>query len=153
VTPPKVLAASIQNGLSQRSFVDRLSIDFSEQVNLATLIANGAITSAVTLTNLGVNADADVDAPIVLSTGQFHQNFNAAAGQSRLTWSLNSGVGVSTSLPNGYYRLVLKASQSVDVDGTPIDGNANGTGGDATCSRSTPSRATPAAMPKSTPRT
>lgn len=128
--PPRVIASTVQNGLSERSFVDQLRFDFSTQVNLAALITNGTVTSAVTLTNLGVNADVDVDAPIALAAGQFHYNFNAANGESLLTLSLNANAGSNSSLPDGYYRVVLKSNQILDTAGTPLDGHADGAGGD-----------------------
>jgi hypothetical protein len=129
-TLPTVLTSATQNGLTQRSFIDQLSFDFSEEVNLAELIANGTIASAVSLTNLGVNADTDTDTPIALSANQFHYEFDADSALSRLTWSLDEFAGTNASLPDGYYRLILNASLITDLAGNPLDANGNGTGGD-----------------------
>jgi len=127
--PPRVAATVVQSGLGQRSYIDRLHIDFSEEVNLAALIANNTITSAVTLTNLGVHADADSDQPVPLAASQFHYVFNANFGLSRLTWSLDSFAGSSASLADGFYRLKLDANMLRDLAGNPLDGDGNGAGG------------------------
>lgn len=79
--PPKVANTFIQNGLTERSFVDRVQFDFSEETNIATLISSGAITNAVTLTNLGVNAPADADQAVPLTPDQFHHEFDAISGR------------------------------------------------------------------------
>ena len=129
-TPPRITSTVVQNGRPQRSYLDQLQFDFSEEVNLAALIANGSITSAVTLTNLGVHADTDPDQPVSLAASQFRYEFDANAGISRLTWSLESFVGTNASLADGFYRLTLDADMLRDSDGNPLDGDGNGTGGD-----------------------
>ena len=129
-TPPRTTSTVVQNGRPQRSYLDQLQFDFSEEVNLAALIANGSITSAVTLTNLGVHADTDADQPVSLAASQFRYEFDANVGISRLTWLLDSFVGTNASLSDGGYRLTLEADLLRDSDGNPLDGDGNGTGGD-----------------------
>ena len=129
-TPPRITATVIQNGRPQRSYLDQLQFDFSEEVNLAALIASGAITSAVKLTNLGVHADTDPDQPVSLAASQFQYVFDANTGLSRLTWSLESFTGNNTSLSDGGYRLTLDADMLRDLDGNLLDGDGNGTGDD-----------------------
>jgi RHS repeat-associated protein len=128
--PPKITATVIQNGLSQRSYLDKLQFNFSEEVNLAALIANGSITSVVTLTNLGVNADFEADQSVVLAPSQFRYEFEANSGLSRITWSLDSFAGAHMSLGDGFYRLTLDADMLRDLAGHPLDGDGNGTSGD-----------------------
>ncbi len=129
-TPPSVTGTIVQNGLTQRSYVDRLVIEFSEQVNLAALIGDGGITSAITLTNLGVNAPVDSDQQVMMSAGQFQYEYDEIAGVSRLTWSLDQFAGTNASLPDGLYEFVINASLVTDLAGNPFDGNGDGTAGD-----------------------
>jgi hypothetical protein len=121
--PPKVTANVIQGGMSQRSFVDRVEIDFSTRVNLDDLIRSGAITSAVSLVNLGITADSDPDQSVPLNANQFRYEFDATSGRSRLTWSLDAFSNATQSLPNGFYRLRLATSMITDADGQPLVGN------------------------------
>jgi hypothetical protein len=114
--PPKVTANVIQGGMSQRSFVDRVEIDFSTRVNLDDLIRSGAITSAVSLVNLGITADSDPDQSVPLNANQFRYEFDATSGRSRLTWSLDAFSNATQSLPNGSYRLRLATSMITDAD-------------------------------------
>jgi subtilisin family serine protease len=121
--PPKVTASVVQGGMSQRSFVDRVEIDFSTRVNLDDLIRSGAITSAVSLVNLGITADSDPDQSVPLNANQFRYEFDATSGRSRLTWSLDAFSNATQSLPNGFYRLRLATSMITDADGQPLVGN------------------------------
>ncbi|MBL9165598.1 MAG: Ig-like domain-containing protein [Planctomycetaceae bacterium] len=120
---------TVQDGLSQRSFVDRLAIDFSQQTNLAELIASGGIVSAVTLKNLGVDADADADSAVVLAKENFQYVYDAEAGLSRLIWSFDSFSNGKSSLDDGLYELSIDASLVADAHGNPIDGNGDGLAG------------------------
>ena len=129
-TPPRITATVVQESRPQRSYLDKLQFDFSEEVNLTALISNGSITSAATLTNLGVHADTDPDQSVSLAASQFLYESDANAGISRLTWSLDSFAGTDASLPDGFYRLTLDADMLRDLDGNPLDGDGNGTGGD-----------------------
>ncbi len=129
-TLPAVVASVVQHGLTQRSYVDHLQIDFTEWVNLGDLIADGSITSAVTLTNLGVDATNDADQQIALTAGQFKYEYDDTLGISRLIWSLDEFAGTNVSLADGYYRFVIDASLVTDLAGNPLDGNGDGTGGD-----------------------
>jgi hypothetical protein len=109
--------------MSQRSFVDRVEIDFSTRVNLDDLIRSGTITSAVSLMNLGITADSDPDQSVPLNANQFRYEFDATSGRSRLTWSLDAFTNATQSLPNGFYRLRLATSMITDADGQPLVGN------------------------------
>jgi hypothetical protein len=124
-----VAGTVIQNGLTQRSYVDRLQIDFSEQTNLGGLISSGMITSAVTLTNLGVNAPVDGDQIVALFANQFRYEFDATAGVSRLTWSLDAFGAGKLSLADGFHRFTLDPAQIKDLAGNSLDGDGNGTAG------------------------
>ncbi|MEM8946697.1 MAG: hypothetical protein AAGD11_16100, partial [Planctomycetota bacterium] len=129
-TAPTVETSTIQNGLVQRSFVDTLQFDFSEQVNLSELISNGTIASAISLTNLGVDVANDVNQIVLLTAAQFQYEFDASVGLSRLTWSLDEFSGTASSLEDGLYRLTIDASFVSDAAGNALDGNGNGTAGD-----------------------
>lgn len=130
-TPPKVIVTAVQGGLTQRSFVDTLQFDFTEQVNAAALINNGMITTAVTLTNLGINATVDPDQTMSVVPDQFRYEYDEMAGLSRLTWSLDAFAGTKNSLADGFYRLVLNSSLFTDMAGNPLDGDNDGAAGDS----------------------
>ena len=130
-TPPFVTGYVIQNGLPQRSFVDTISIDFSTEMNFANLISSGEILSAVTLTNLGVDATADTDQQIALSVGQFQYAFDASADLSRLSWSLDEFSPLNLSLEDGLYELTLDAIFIADLASNSLDGDGDGNGGDS----------------------
>uniref|UniRef100_UPI0013EBD241 S8 family serine peptidase n=1 Tax=Aquisphaera insulae TaxID=2712864 RepID=UPI0013EBD241 len=117
--------ATIQGGLAQRSFVDRLEWTFSESVNLQGLIADGSILRAVTLTNLGVNADSDADRVVTLTADQFRYD----AATHKLTWSLDRFANGKTSLDDGYYRFQIDAHLVLDDAGNVLDGDGNGSAG------------------------
>ncbi|MFT5528346.1 MAG: hypothetical protein ACI9HK_006335, partial [Pirellulaceae bacterium] len=72
----------------------------------------------LTLTNLGVDADADNDTPIVLAP----QHFTASESSFALRFAENE-------LPKGVYQLSLSGAVS-DRLGRPLDGNADGVAGD-----------------------
>ncbi|WP_168215735.1 CARDB domain-containing protein [Roseimaritima ulvae] len=128
--PPRAIAENVQAGASQRSYVDTLSFTFDEATNLGDLIANGAITSAVTITNLGINADADPDTPVSTTANQFRYEFDEETGSSRLTWSLDEFNSGRQSLADGVYVFTIDASVVSDVTGNLLDGNGDGIGGD-----------------------
>jgi hypothetical protein len=127
---PFVLSDLVQNGLTQRSFVDRLRIDFNEQVNVGDFITNGNISDAITLNNLGVNVDVDADQSVSLSADQFRYVYDEAQGISRLTWSFDNFAGTSGSLDDGLYQFVIDANLVTDIAGNPFDGNSDGLGND-----------------------
>ncbi|MEX2170229.1 MAG: RHS repeat-associated core domain-containing protein [Pirellulales bacterium] len=128
---PAVAAVVVQNGLIQRSYVDQIRIEFTEWVNLAELIANGTITSAMTLTNRGVDVAGDTDEEVPLTAGQLRYEFDEQAGISRLIWSLDGFAGMFDSLADGFYEFVLNAQLITDLAGSQLDGNGDGTGGDS----------------------
>ncbi|MCX5671235.1 MAG: FG-GAP-like repeat-containing protein, partial [Planctomycetota bacterium] len=113
---PTVVAASIQNGLTERGYVDTLTITFSEAVNVPALIADGRIASAVTLTNLGADADRDPDQAVALSAGQFAYD----EATHTLAWSLDAFAGGRASLADGYYELRLDPALLADLVGNPL---------------------------------
>ena len=127
LAPPTVAAAVIQGGMTQRSFVDRFEWTFSEAVNLQSLIADGSILQAVTLTNLGAKADGDADQVVALTADQFR--YDAAA--RRLTWSLDRFAGGKTSLDDGFYVWRFDAAAILDDAGNALDGDGGGTPGGA----------------------
>jgi subtilisin family serine protease len=124
--PPAVVGVELQHSEPQRHVVNTFSITFSEAMNLAALIADGSIAEAVTLWNLGVDADQDADQQVALSAGQFR--YDAAA--FTLSWSLDCFAGTGASLPNGYYRLRFDSSRITDLAGISlvagIQGQASG---------------------------
>ncbi|MEM9825059.1 MAG: CARDB domain-containing protein [Planctomycetota bacterium] len=122
---PVVTDVVVQNGLTQRSYVDTFDIAFSQPVNFGTDLTNLINAGAVQLTNLGVDADQDADQVIPLSPSQF-----AYSGQT-LTFSLDSFAGGRTSLDDGYYRLRLSGAQIAGDGGVALDGDGDGlSGGD-----------------------
>ncbi|MCC7205279.1 MAG: tandem-95 repeat protein, partial [Phycisphaeraceae bacterium] len=119
-TPPTVVAAVVGDpALVQRSYVDTFSLRFSEAMNLASLIATGQITSAVTLVNRGLHADDDIDTPIALAPNQFHYD----PVTFTLTWSLDAFAGGTSSLSNGYYELRLSPTLVTDLAGNGLSAN------------------------------
>lgn len=114
--------------MTQRSYADTLSFTFDEATNLADLIANGSITSAVTITNLGINADADPDTPLSTTANQFRYEFDEETGSSRLTWSLDEFTAGRQSLENGVYQVVIRSNDVADAAGNPLDGNGDDDG-------------------------
>ena len=131
VTPPKVVASTIQNGHVERSFVDRFSIEFSEEVNLAALIANGTFANAMSLTNLGVDeipsrhAHHDSGGPSSILNSIPTRTCGGSRGRS------THSPGQTTSLG----RWILSAgtqrrSASAILAGNRLDGNSDGEGGD-----------------------
>ncbi len=121
-TPPTVASQLIQNGLTQRSFVDLISITFSDLVNLDELIGGGAITTAMTLTNLGLDPNLGIRTSVPIDVGQFSSSVDAITGQSILTWSLNHFGTGKASLADGMYELRLMGDQFKDAAGNPLDG-------------------------------
>jgi hypothetical protein len=127
---PTVIVNSVQNGMTQRSWVNQLTFDFSEQMNFADLIANGTIVDAVTITNLGINAPNDPDVQVVLTASQFTYQFDPTSGLSRLDWSLGGSANPVSTLPDGYYRLVIDTALVTDRAGNALNGNGDLFGGD-----------------------
>ena len=122
--PPTILSVSVQNAMTQRSYVDTFSVRFSETMNLASLIADGSIASAVTLVNLGMDADSATDQPVALQPDQFAYD----ADTHTLTWSLDSFAGGGGSLADGYYRLRLDGGLIADLAGNGLLGGTAGEG-------------------------
>jgi Dockerin type I domain len=125
-SPPTVTNVIIQEGATQRSFIDQLEIVFDEEMAIEPLITDGSIVDVVSLVNLGINADDDDDMPVTLSTEQFHYTFDADSGISKLTWSLDTFAGGTVSLTDGIYELHLDRAFITDVAGTFLDGDGDG---------------------------
>ena len=125
---PTVTGASAAAGGDQRSYVDTFSVTFSEPMNLAELIADGSIVNAVSLVNLGVDADNDGDQQVPLSAGQFAYN----DATYTLTWSLDSFAGGTETLADGYYELTLDETMVADLAGNPLTGGFGAVAGSAT---------------------
>jgi hypothetical protein len=119
--PPKIASVSVQNGLKERSYVDRFTVTFSEATNIPALIADGSITSAIRLVNLGVNADADADQAITTSAAEF--TYDPAS-------NLLSYVRQGPALPDGFYIVTLDSARILDRSGNSLDGNGDGVAGD-----------------------
>ena len=122
-TPPIVTVATIARGEEQRSFVDEFRLDFSERTTAAQLIASGAILSSLTLTNLGVNADADPDQVVALAANQFRYVENVETGGSSILWSYNAFGPRTRSLADGQYVLRLSPAGVTDAAGNTLDGD------------------------------
>ncbi|NLF73821.1 MAG: hypothetical protein GX575_32830, partial [Candidatus Anammoximicrobium sp.] len=98
----------------QRSRIRDLTVVFDEPVRPVT-------AADLVLTNLGVNAPADADTVIALQDSQLAM----ADGNTRLIVSLTAG-----QLTDGVYELRILPTVK-DVAGNALDGDGNGTGGDA----------------------
>ena len=125
----KIVDVTVQDGMTQRSYVDLLAIRFNNAANLADLISSGQIASAVSLVNLGVNADADADQIVSLSASQFRLAVDPDTGEAVLTWSLDSFAGTKSTLADGYYRLRVHGDLIVDGRGLAADGDRDGDAG------------------------
>jgi hypothetical protein len=95
----------------QRSDLRSIRVEFSKPIEI--------LPSEVVLTNLGINAPVDADEVISLDPAQV-----AVAGS---TLTIVFGVD---ELPAGVYQLEL-IETITSVSGLPLDGDANGVGGDA----------------------
>jgi hypothetical protein len=120
--PPTVTKVIVENGMTERSYVDQFMIQFSGPVNVGTLIASGRIINALTLTNLGVNVPTSTPKPVTLMANQFRYNANTFT----LTWSLEAFGNNKTSLPDGDYQLTINGSKITDPLGAALDGNGDG---------------------------
>jgi len=112
VTPPVVQSVVVNDGSPQRSRVTSLSITFSEVVNLP-----GSPAAA-----FGIAGPGGAVA-LAASTA-------VANGRTQVTLTFSGAGTESGSLADGSHELTLFASQLADLAGLPLDGNANGVGGD-----------------------
>lgn len=114
--PPVVDLIEVNGGQLQRSFVDHLDLSFDQPVN--------------------IDDDGGVPFELInLDTGQaVDVVFELAALQSPSTYLLTflpgPSVGPGGTLVDGNYRLTLNA-QYIHTGVMPLDGNADGSGGDA----------------------
>ncbi|WP_203546973.1 Ig-like domain-containing protein [Roseiconus lacunae] len=126
---PAVDALGVQGVLTARSFVDRIEIEFEGQTNLDDLIADSLMSSAFTLTHLGMNANTDEAKSIEISESQFRYQYDLTMDRGLLIWSLDSFASSTSSLEDGIYVVELDSSLITDVAGFPLDGDGDGTGG------------------------
>ncbi len=117
VTPepaPVVTALLVENGLTERSYVDQLTLEFNEPVTA---------TAAVPMALTEFDTQGNLVGSVALMPGEFQWSKAPGNGDSVLTWSLESFTGGTASLPDGYYQLTLFASQIVDQYGVPLSGD------------------------------
>ncbi len=115
-TPPVVSAMLVENGLTERSYVDQLTFQFNEPVTS---------TAGVPMTLTEFDTAGNLVGPVALTASQFQWTTVPGTGASVLTWSLESFAGGTGSLPNGYYQLTLPSSQIADQYGTPLNGGTD----------------------------
>ena len=115
-TPPAVSAMIVENGLTERSYVDQLTFQFTKPVT-------STATVPMTLTDLGTQGN--LNEPVTLTPGEFQWSTVPGTGTSVLAWSLESFAGGTSSLPDGYYKLTLPGSQITDQYGTPLNGGSD----------------------------
>lgn len=96
---------------AQRSDIRSIVVTFSEEVVVS--------ESDLVLTHLGMNAPVDVDTVITLTDD--HQAFTGQVLSLRFA---------PHELPDGVYSLEVLPTVT-DLDGNPLDGNADGQGGDS----------------------
>ncbi len=123
VTPvPVVTAMLVENGMTERSYVDQLTIEFNKPVTS---------TAAVPMTLTDFGTQGTLDQSIALAPSQFSWGTAPGSGVSVLTWSLESFAGGTASLPDGYYEFRLPSGEITDGYGFPLDGDGDGQpGGD-----------------------
>ena len=105
ITPPAVSAMLVENGLTERSYVDQLTFQFNEPVTS---------TAAVPMTLTEFDTLGNLVGPVALAASEFQWSTAPGTGASVLTWSLEGFAGGTSSLPDGYYALTLPSSQITD---------------------------------------
>ena len=121
-TDPTVTAILVENGLTERSYVDQLTFQFSKPVSSTSPVP-------MTLTDFGMAGT--LNQSVTLTSGQFQWTTVPGSGNSVLAWSLESFAGGTSSLPDGYYQLRLSSSSITDAYGFSLDGDGDGQpGGD-----------------------
>ena len=116
-TVPELTTLLVENGLTERSYVDQLTFEFSEPVTS---------TAAVPMTLTDFGTDGNLGESVALTASQFQWSTVPGTGASVLTWSLESFAGGASSLPNGYYQLTLPSGLITDQYGLPLDGDGDG---------------------------
>jgi hypothetical protein len=114
VAPATVAAVSVDNGAAQRSMVTNVAVTFSTTVGLP---ADPA--AAFTLTRVGDGAPVTFTATTAVVNGATVVTLGNFTGPATF----------NGSLADGRYTLTVLASQ-VTANGTTLDGNGDGTGGD-----------------------
>jgi autotransporter-associated beta strand protein len=112
ITPPAVSVMLVENGLTERSYVDQLTFQFNEPVTS---------TAAVPMTLTEFDTLGSLVGPVNLTASEFQWSTAPGTGASVLTWSLESFAGGTTSLPDGYYELTLPNGQITDQYGNPLN--------------------------------
>ncbi|WP_218933767.1 CARDB domain-containing protein [Rubripirellula lacrimiformis] len=124
---PAIEQAPVQTGLDSRSNVDVVSFEFDRVTNLPSLINDGRIVDAVTLTNFGV--DGTENEVRDLSADQFRFETDPKTGVGKLIWSLDSFTDSRNTLPDGFYAFEFNADFMTDVAGFALDGDTSGSSG------------------------
>ncbi len=126
---PQIVDATIQDGLTSRSYVDSLQIKFDRETNVSNLLDEGVFMDAVSL--LRFAPDGSEIGELTLAPNQFLVDFTDGVPGETLRWSLDSFSGSKSTLPDGYYIFKLNAIQITSGSGFGIDGDADGlSGGD-----------------------
>jgi len=111
VTPPTVAQVDLSTD-TETELPTAIDVEFSEPLDVATMIADGSILSAVTLVSLR-------EGPIALDVGQFAYD---DAGRT-LTVSLDA---LADQFTGGYYELRIDGSTLSDAAGNLLRGGAGG---------------------------
>ena len=117
---PAITEFRLQRGNTSRARVNEFSFAVTDNADLQPAIDDGTLTEAITLVNLGIDADSDDDVPIELSAAQF--TFATDGDAPRLIWNLGDD---ADSLPDGNYRLALDGD-AILIDGEPLDADGDG---------------------------
>ena len=133
VTGPMVSAMLVENGLTERSYVDQLTFQFNEPVTS---------TASVPMTLTDFGTQGNLDQPVALTAGQFQWSTAPGTGASVLTWSLESFAGGTSSLPDGYYQLTLPSGQITDAVRRPAGWHGDGSRAEITWQTSSSCKAT-----------
>ena len=111
-----VSAMLVENGLTERSYVDQLTFEFNKPM---------VSTAAVPMTLTDFGTQGTLDQSVALTASQFQWTTAPGTGASVLTWSLESLAGGTSSLPDGYYQLTLPNSLITDANGVPLNGGTD----------------------------
>ena len=104
--PPRVLNVTVNNGNVQRSSIQNIKVNFSENVQIA--------SGTLTLRNNASGTYADLTQAVV-----------QGSGTSVVTWNLSQ-----VALPDGSYTATLLADHITDGSSKTLDGNGDDVGGD-----------------------
>ena len=115
-TAPVVSTMLVENGLTERSYVDQLTFEFNNPM---------VSTAAVPMTLTDFGTQGNLDQAVTLTPGQFQWTAVPGTGASVLTWSLESFAGGTSSLSDGYYQVTLPNALITDPYGLPLNGGTD----------------------------